>query len=91
MYDIMTIWSLTKVNISDLTAYNGPIGKLLNGKVWELPVGDFEVIPVEDFPTLDEKVVKKLSNDAKDLYRLCLTVITGTSGTTEIVVSWLIN
>jgi hypothetical protein len=56
-----------------------------------LPVGDFEVIPVEDFPTLDEKVVKKLSNDAKDLYRLCLTVITGTSGTTEIVVSWLIN
>ena len=65
------------LNFADITAYNGPVGKFLNQKVWELPVGEFEAVPVEDFPTLDEKIVKRLSNDAKDLYRLCISVITG--------------
>ena len=64
-------------DISDLTAYSGPIGKLLASKLWTLDVGPYERIEVEDFPTVEEKVLKKFSNDAKDLYRLCIAVTSG--------------
>ena len=64
-------------DISDLTAYSGPLGKLLGGKLWTLNVGPYERIEVEDFPTVEENVLKKFSNDAKDLYRLCIAVTSG--------------
>ena len=35
------------------------------------------MIAVDDFPVVEDKVLKKFSNDAKDLYRLCIAVTTG--------------
>ena len=54
------------------------MGKLLAGKLWTLDVGPYEQIVVQDFPTVEDRVLKKFSNDAKDLYRLCIAVTTGT-------------
>ena len=75
-------------DISDLTAYSGPLGKLLAGKLWTLDVGPYERIEVEDFPKVEEKVLKKFSNDAKDLYRLCIAV---TSGMKHVFISGLLD
>ena len=58
-------------------AYNGPLGKLLGRNVWTLGVGPYEKIEVNNFPTVDDKILRKFSNDAKDLYRLCIAVTTG--------------
>ena len=60
-----------------MTAFNGPMGKLLATNVWELPVGDFQKIEVTDFPTVGDIIWKKYSTDAKTLYSLCIAVTTG--------------
>lgn len=60
-----------------MTAYNGPLGKLLHENVWELPVGNFTAIPVAGFTVLPDIVVKRMSTDAQTLYKLCFIATTG--------------
>ncbi|KAL5252354.1 hypothetical protein ACHWQZ_G015204 [Mnemiopsis leidyi] len=57
--------------------FGGRLGKALQEDLSARPVGRFERIPCPDFPTLPESLWKKLSQDNKILYRLCIACIEG--------------
>ena len=77
-----------------MEAFNGPLGKALKKDVWTIAVGTFEVLPVSDFPLLNQKVRATMSSDARTLYDLCLVVMTGNvrfHGNSPFVIDCLIH
>ena len=73
----MNLLLMTNEFLSGPEKYIGPIGKLLDGELWKLPVADFTPIPAKDFPIISEDIFKTFSADVKYLYLICISVKTG--------------
>ena len=59
------------------TSWSGPIGKVITGSIDELPVVNFEPVPNEKFPHVDQDRLKELTTDQRTFVEVGQAVMSG--------------